>query len=457
MSSDDDYLTSLISGNTPSTDQVKAIVDQLRRRGTVAELGMMSGDSGLGEFGKQLATQNDIGARTLGAFAQKNRTEQLAQDQFANVSRHQGITENIEQGKLDEDVRWHNQLDQERRDLAQQKLDAKAAASTPQAQHLIQGIIDGNLPPLTSRSDKSQTIMDEVMARAPDYDATKYVEKQKAQVAFGSGKQGDLMRSADVAINHLDQADALGDKLGGSKYPALNWLSNAWKTQTGSPDVQAFNTAKQIVAAEVNKFIVGANMTEDDRKSLQGQLSAASSPEQLKAVTGTLRGLMGGQLQGLQGQFTRNGLGDSDTFLKQFNPRTRDALSLGHPKDYDPAAPGAAAPPAVPSPQGPLSNTVKLLSGGDDAITTAPDGSPITPYSKDGLLTALRGARAAPSTLPGGPSPAQQQAASQGLKPTIPVQSMPKAMQQTIVKKGTDKNGRRVALLSDGTVVPLDN
>lgn len=301
-----------------------------RQQRMAAMLGILSGNKGLSDFGKSIIANQDQqqGGQLQGlsdAIGQNLRLGSLVQ---SGQEHHDTLLEAM---------RYHNMEDQERRDkLAQQK---SQQSDLDSAQSTIDAIGQYKLPLPTNRSARNAAIIDEVSRQYPDYDATKYSEKKAAQTGFASGKQGDLVRSADVSVAHLDTADQLAAGLHNTSIPAVNSLVNFYKTQTGSPDIANFNAAKQIVSGEINKFIVGGHAAEGDRERLLQQLDSASSPDQLNGVTNTLRTLMGGQLKGLQGQFVSSGLGSEDDFLKKLQPRTIGALGLAETQQGRAASP----------------------------------------------------------------------------------------------------------------------
>lgn len=146
--------------------------------------------------------------------------------------------------------------------------------------------------------------------------AADYGKTVKSVGAFSTGKQGDLLRSFNVAISHLNTLDGLVDALGNGNVQLLNKASNAYKQQTGSAAPTNFDAAKAIVGDEIIKAIVGGGGALADRENAQNQISRASSPAQLRGVINTYKDLMSGQLRGLKKQYTdTTGRNDFDTRL----------------------------------------------------------------------------------------------------------------------------------------------
>jgi hypothetical protein len=184
-----------------------------------------------------------------------------------------------------------------------------------------QAIASGHLPALSSFAMKSPMgakIMARVMEINPQYSAADFATGQTALKAFTSGKQGNSVRSFNVAISHLDTLDKLSDALGNNDVKAVNSIANAFATQTGNPAPTNFNAAKKIVADEIVKAIVGSGGGVADREEAASTVSAANSPEQLKGVINTYKELMRGQLGGLRLQYEQStGRNDFDRFLSE--------------------------------------------------------------------------------------------------------------------------------------------
>lgn len=134
---------------------------------------------------------------------------------------------------------------------------------------------------------------------AADFSAT-----GKSVGAFSTGKQGDLIRSFNVGISHLNTLDGLVDALGNNDIQAFNKIGNAYAQQTGNPAPTNFDAAKAIVGDEIIKAIVGGGGALADRENAQNQINRANSPEQLRGVINTYKKLMAGQLGGLKKQYS---------------------------------------------------------------------------------------------------------------------------------------------------------
>ena len=181
--------------------------------------------------------------------------------------------------------------------------------SDPASQHsMAQAIAGYQESPLTGYAmarpgSPAPQIMAEVLKINPDYQAARYPEVNRAMTEFGSGKLGSIVRSMNVGIQHLDSIDELGKALKNGDVRVVNSIAQGIKQEFGVPAPVTFDAAKQIVADEIVKAIVGYSGAVNDRESMQAKLNKANSPEQLLAVTKEFRALMAGQLRGLKKQY----------------------------------------------------------------------------------------------------------------------------------------------------------
>lgn len=194
---------------------------------------------------------------------------------------------------------------------------------------MAQEVANYDVKPPNAGSGRGATFATNILTRAqeinPDFNAQNYDVSLKAAKDFSTGKQGQGVKSFNVALSHLDTLGSLSDALQNGNVPLLNKAANAWKVQTGNAAPTSFNAAKQIVGDEIVKAIVGSGGGVHDRETAAATVNAASSPAQLKQVINTYKQLMVGQLEGLQKQY------ETTTFRKDFNkylsPQAQEVMS----------------------------------------------------------------------------------------------------------------------------------
>jgi hypothetical protein len=200
-----------------------------------------------------------------------------------------------------------------------------------QMEQTAQGIAKGQLAPLSSfalKTPQGIRTMARVMEINPDYQASDFTTKQTAEKAFATGKQGNTIKSFNVALEHLNTLDRLSDALNNNDVQAINKIGNYFSTQSGRPAPTNFAAAKKIVADEIVKAIVGSGGGVTDREEAAKTVNAANSPAQLKGVIKTYQELMSGQLVGLRQQYEAIP-GEKKSFDRFLSPTAKKLVAAG--------------------------------------------------------------------------------------------------------------------------------
>jgi hypothetical protein len=203
---------------------------------------------------------------------------------------------------------------------------------SPSDSRVVKAVIEGrqnlaDLPPkersrITSLAYQVDPTFDESSAKASG----------QALKPFLTGKQGDQIRSFNVAINHIGTVEKLADALNNKDMPAFNKLANTLSKETGGTAITNFESAKAAVSNEIFKALSGTAGGVQEREHAQQILDGAKTPAQLKGAIAQLKELMGGQLGGLKQQY--KAATNRDDFDKRF--LTEDARSVAAKKDEQP-------------------------------------------------------------------------------------------------------------------------
>lgn len=222
---------------------------------------------------------------------------------------------------------------------------AQGQLASPEAQKdIAKAIASYELAPMsgysmTKSGSSGASIMSEVLKLNPNYQAGRFGEVNKAMVAFGSGKQGDTVRSVNVAVQHLDVLEKAARALDNHDWALLNKIGNDIAAWTGEAAPTTFDGLRRVVGTEVEKAVAGGIGAVQDREDFMKALSRDNSSDQLFGPDGTIPGfkkLMAGQVQGLKRQYEDStGFNDSSPFAfnKKLLPETAKALGLLETKD----------------------------------------------------------------------------------------------------------------------------
>ena len=209
---------------------------------------------------------------------------------------------------------------------AQYKMEHGASvAPVEKVKSIAEKIADYEMKPPASRSAAYGPLMKEVLRHNPNYDETQYNVRNKTAMAFATGKEGQTLRSMNVAIDHLDTLQQAANALNNGDTQLFSKIGNSFAKQFGYPEVTNFDSVKSIVGSEVAKAISGSQMALEDRKDIRNVLSSWNSPDQTAGVVNQLQKLLAGQVNGLKTQYTSAGFTD-DNFNKKLNPRTKSVL-----------------------------------------------------------------------------------------------------------------------------------
>lgn len=194
-----------------------------------------------------------------------------------------------------------------------------------------------------ARSPFWLSVMGEAQKINPDYNDQIYNSANAARTKFGSGKQGDLVRSANVAVSHLETLNALGNALDNGDTKLVNDLKNKLSDQFGGVPIAGYEAAAPLVGDEVAKFVLGGGSALADREKFASPLSAARGTDSRNAAINSFRGLMVGQLHGLKRQYETET--KSKDFADKLDPEV--AALLNNPQ-YAPGNNPSVPPPTPP-------------------------------------------------------------------------------------------------------------
>ena len=181
---------------------------------------------------------------------------------------------------------------------------------------LVKGIAEYAVDPktLSSRGGHREDMLKKTLQYDPNFDQKRYNETYNAVNRFSTGKQGDTVRSFNVGIAHLVTLEQLVGALNNRDINAFNRIANFVQTELGYPAPTNFEAARDVVANEILKAIIGSGtMALQDREEAQKRISSARSPDQLMGVMSTYKELMAGQIRGLKKQY------EDATGLKNFD------------------------------------------------------------------------------------------------------------------------------------------
>ena len=205
---------------------------------------------------------------------------------------------------------------------------APASALAGDLETQAQAIARGDVPMPTgmgANNRRNQALQNRVYQINPQYDPTVYKVREKTEKDFSTGKQGEAVKTMNVAVDHLDTLQGAATALKNGNLPIFNKIANDYAKNTGQPAVTDFNALKSIVGSEVAKAVAGGATALGDREEIRKEIDAANSPAQLAGVIHKYQKLLTGQLSGLETEYKAGG-GTDEKWQKKLNDRTRAIL-----------------------------------------------------------------------------------------------------------------------------------
>jgi hypothetical protein len=190
----------------------------------------------------------------------------------------------------------------------------------PQIRDYIKKVADYEIDPRTTsvKGGMREKLLSAVAKYDPTYNQNDFTARSKAIKDFSTGTQGNIIRSFDVAIDHLDTLQRAADAMKNGDVRIINQIRSEWRRQTGSDLPSNFQALVPLVSGEIAKAVIGSNNALSDREELRHNLQVANSPDQIAGVISGYKGLMSGQLKGLRKQY------EQTTGKKDFNSRLRE-------------------------------------------------------------------------------------------------------------------------------------
>jgi len=164
----------------------------------------------------------------------------------------------------------------------------------------------------------------------PDYDATKYAERNKVQQDFTSGKSADNVLALNTAISHLGRLSDSYDKLNNSSMPLYNSLVNSVGSALGNSNIQTNATSVDADAMAVSHELASVfrrtGMSEGEINAWQDKINSNMAPAQKKAMIDQAVGLMQGRLEALSDRYNQ-GFSTQKTPLEMVSPEAQATIT----------------------------------------------------------------------------------------------------------------------------------
>jgi len=202
---------------------------------------------------------------------------------------------------IPKDVRVNSQYFDSLSDEYKQRLSKVAAGSDT-----LSGAARGN-------AGMMQRMQMDMYRAFPDYNPLEAQNRAAISKSFAKsdnlkslyGQSTTLGTFAQHEVGVLDKAE----KLGNGPLPAFDAVRNEFLNASGDPRVANFNTELHMLQGEVGKMVRAGVLTDQEQSSLNSNISAAKSPEQIRGVLDAYHELVNGRINAVDSS-TQRVMGD---------------------------------------------------------------------------------------------------------------------------------------------------
>jgi len=143
--------------------------------------------------------------------------------------------------------------------------------------------------------------------------------------SFATGMDGQAVKAANTALNHLETIRQLAQAQKNGDVRAFNQLARNIGTQFGQTAPTNLNAALIMVAPEISKAVVGVHGTGHEREQAVQALNPNGSVDQIISGTGVMQELFGGRLTEARRTYERTT--KKKDFDSMLSPAAQEVLS----------------------------------------------------------------------------------------------------------------------------------
>lgn len=344
---------SALTGQLP-TDQEsqQALINALRGKSMMGQIGALSGDSVLAPFGQNLMRSSDQEAENIGSqFERQQGLKQSAAMQAAQIA-HMGVEEGQQRSVLEE---THRKNIQEAQRYAHEYgyqvdkngdpiVDASGQPGRdPAFENEAQAIAHYERAPYNTRNANPRAI--NMMSRAEEishgenrqYDDTMYNAKNSYEKSLASGPVSQMLIRGGTAVQHLGVLKDATLNLHNQQLPVWNVIKNTALQWAGKPNITDFEGIKKQVADEVGSFAIGMGKPGGgvyDRREIENEVASQKSEASLLSLIQRWTDLMKGRADNIR-QGYENAVPDfpgtphrRKEFGEYLTPEAREGLGI---------------------------------------------------------------------------------------------------------------------------------
>lgn len=175
------------------------------------------------------------------------------------------------------------------------------------------------------RGKDREAMVERVNQYDPEYDQGMAPAKFAVRKDFTSGPTSKNITSINTSIHHVGTLEEMVDALKNGDTKAVNYIINKVKTETGNPNINNLELAKNAVGDELMKAFRGAGASESEAESWRKKFDTSNSPETLKEAGQTAVKLLHGRITEVDNQWKR-GMSTEKGYPNLLSPEAKGVL-----------------------------------------------------------------------------------------------------------------------------------
>ena len=298
--------------------QINTTGDELLSRIATLKMAVKAGRYGAGD--QLAAAQTDLTKRNqIDAQSYKDNSAGVSS---SDEPRHRVADETNATAVLAQ------RTDIDNRKLAQEQATANAAAASKAADPAltassVAAVLTYRMPMPSGqflRTPQGQAIYMGVLSH-PEYDATKYADKNKTVGQYTpGGTEGKSLSAFNVALEH---GQVLMDNVAGlnnGQSQSINAIKNLFGSSFGATGPGGVALAAHLYSSELEKTVLSTGGTKEERDAIKTAFSNVNTPEQFQVAVNVSNSLLVGKVQNSRMNW-QNHIGNYDTGPSQFESK----------------------------------------------------------------------------------------------------------------------------------------
>lgn len=218
------------------------------------------------------------------------------------------------------------------------------ATLPPPVSALVSAMINYQGKPPNPSSKTGQKLLEYAHMADPTFDESQYLERQKVNIDYTSGKTSQNVKSLNTSIQHAGDLAKDFVNLPNGDITKINSVKEWFAMNKGNGNPTKVINDLNALGGELAKTFKGTAGTDSEIANIEKGINLNSSPEQFKAFIESSMNLLGGRVSALDESYTQSmggkTFGETHAGSSLLNPTAAKLLGKLKDSGYDINVPG---------------------------------------------------------------------------------------------------------------------